>query len=166
MHDDGLKTPRLIIDGKAINTEYRCHSIEYAKDLANRHWQKALSDYFLDEVKRISDWMGLTINEESNEPIKNNIMEDQEFKVGQKVYDSINFPDEIGEVISIDEATQYPVRVTFTRGDDIDYTKTGQYLRQSRRTLYHKPYSIKLEAEIDIRSALLDKELDNTQIVY
>lgn len=68
------------------------------------------------------------------------------FKVGQKVYDQVNFPNSEGTVTEIqrDVDGYWYVRVVF-RGDDYFYHMDGTYGLCSIPTLSIKPYEVELK---------------------
>lgn len=68
------------------------------------------------------------------------------FKVGQKVYDQVNFPNSEGVVTEIqrDVDGYWYVRVVF-RGDDYFYHMDGSYGLCSIPTLSIKPYEVELK---------------------
>ena len=68
------------------------------------------------------------------------------FKVGQKVYDQVNFPNSEGTVTEIqrDVDGYWYVRVVF-RGDDYFYHMDGSYGLCSIPTLSIKPYEVDLK---------------------
>lgn len=68
------------------------------------------------------------------------------FKVGQKVYDQVNFPNSEGTVTEIERDVDgyWYVRVVF-RGDDYFYHMDGSYGLCSIPTLSIKPYEVDLK---------------------
>lgn len=65
------------------------------------------------------------------------------FKVGDKVYDQINFPNKEGEVTEIERDVDgyWYVRVDFS-GDEYYYNTDGSYTLNSTPTLSTKPYEV------------------------
>jgi len=65
------------------------------------------------------------------------------FKVGDKVYDQVNFPDKEGEVTEIQRDVDgcWYIRVEFS-GDEYYYNLDGSYILNSKPTLSTKPYEV------------------------
>lgn len=65
------------------------------------------------------------------------------FKVGDKVYDQINFPDKEGKVTEIERDVDgyWYVRVEFS-GDEYHYNPDGSYVLNSTPTLSKSPYRV------------------------
>lgn len=68
------------------------------------------------------------------------------FKVGDKVYDQINFPNKEGEVTEIERDVDgyWYVRVDFS-GDEYYYNTDGSYTLNSTPTLSTKPYEVEFK---------------------
>lgn len=68
------------------------------------------------------------------------------FKVGDKVYDQVNFPDKEGEVTEIqrDVDGYWYIRVEFS-GDEYYYNLDGSYVLNSKPTLSTKPYEVEFK---------------------
>ena len=70
------------------------------------------------------------------------------FKVGQKVYDQLNFPNKKGVIVEIsnDENDPYPVEVSFENEVGRYYfTPEGHFNKKHIPTLSTKPYEVVLE---------------------
>jgi len=72
-------------------------------------------------------------------------MKELKVKVGDKVYDSVNFPDMEGKVTDIlnDNGHSYSIVVLFY-DNEYSYTKFGQIVKQRRPTLSLEPYEVNL----------------------
>lgn len=68
------------------------------------------------------------------------------FKVGQKVYDQVNFPDKEGKVeeIYISEEEEYPI-VSFGKRERICYSSDGRLSGCITKMLSTKPYKIEFQ---------------------
>lgn len=68
------------------------------------------------------------------------------FKVGQKVYDQVNFPDKEGKVeeIYISEEEEYPI-VSFGKRERICYSSDGRLSGRITKMLSTKPYKIEFQ---------------------
>ena len=64
------------------------------------------------------------------------------FKVGMKVYDQVNFPNEEGEVIEIRDYKDYPILVETESGNTYSYTLDGRVFLKQTPTLSISPYKL------------------------
>nr|DAK60795.1 MAG TPA: hypothetical protein [Caudoviricetes sp.] len=64
------------------------------------------------------------------------------FKKGMKVYDQLVFPDKEGEVISVVESDDFPIKVHYEglEINELSYTADGRYYTDIKATLATKPY--------------------------
>ena len=67
-----------------------------------------------------------------------------EFKVGQKVWDAVNFPNEEGVVDNIDKSQNYPVEVNIGANIKV-YTSDGRLYTHSIPTLKPYPYTVEFK---------------------
>ena len=70
------------------------------------------------------------------------------FKVGQEVFDQLNFPNKKGVIVEIsnDENDPYPVEVSFENEAGRNYyTPEGRFSKKHIPTLSTKPYEIELQ---------------------
>lgn len=70
------------------------------------------------------------------------------FKVGQEVFDQLNFPNKKGVIVEIsnDENDPYPIEVSFeNKAGRYHYTPEGRFRKEHIPTLSTNPYKIELQ---------------------
>ena len=93
------------------------------------------------------------------------------FKVGQEVYDQINFPNEEGKVIEIRNYQDYPILVETGNGDVYSYTLDGRIYLNQTPILSTSPYTLQgfeQKASVPTYEEALDwlKKNSKNRVIY
>lgn len=83
----------------------------------------------------------------------------EKFKVGDVVYDEVNYPNQKGTIIRIDESGEFPIGVKFFNYVDDCYTLDGRISNCSTITLSHTPYTVEFKGFSQERPKVLTDEM-------
>jgi|694.fasta_scaffold43251_6 hypothetical protein len=87
-------------------------------------------------------------------------MQTTKFKVGDVVYDSVNYPKQKGKITYIDYDDTYPIYIEFNGGYNNSYTLDGKYIENdSCSVLSFTPYEVEFKGFTQERPKVLTDEM-------